>query len=314
MTIKGYQGKEIFIHEWTEVEQPVGVVQIVHGMAEHAGRYEKYARFLNERGYVVVADDHRGHGYTDLHTLGYCAGDMFADTVADEGEICKHYRAKYAKLPYFLFGFSYGSFIAQSFLASYGDLIDGVVIAGSNHKKDFEVYLGSFVAWLARLFGRAKKPAKLLEKLSFGAYEKQFEDGEWLSVDQENNEAYRADPLSGFACSYRFYADFFRGLRKLYTKKYKEALPKSLPVLLLSGENDPVGEQGKGVKRLYSFYQKAGMERAYMKLFEGSRHEFLNEKEGRAEKWNIPLEFFQEWKKGSDILGKAQSDIRSTNG
>lgn len=290
MLFKSFDGKEIFVNEWTDVQNPKGVVQIVHGMVEYGARYDGFARFLNEHGFVVVADDHRGHGNTDSDSLGYCKGNMFYDTVTDEGAITDYYKAKYPGLKYFVLGFSYGSFLTQSYLSRFGDKIDGAVIAGSNYKKDFEVYLGSFVAHLAP----EKKAAKFIEKQSFGAYSKKFTDGEWLSVDAENNAAYHADKFCSFTCSNRFYRDFFKGLKSLYTKDYIAKLPKELPVLLASGNDDPVGDMGKGVKKLYDFYtHKAGMRRAELKLFEGSRHEFLNEKQNRAEKWGALVEFFE---------------------
>ncbi len=294
MQFLGYRGKNIYVHEWTEAENPVGIVQILHGMAEHAGRYDAFARFLNRHGYLVVADDHRGHGLTDQDRLGYCSGNMFADTVNDEGAITQYYKQKFPDLKYFLFGFSYGSFLAQSYLSHYGHLLDGAVIGGSSHKKDFEVYLGSLVAGTSCLFGRAKKPAKMIERLSFGAYEKQFSDREWLSTNLESNERYRADPLCGFVCSYRFYADFFKGLRKLYTRSYQKHLPKELPLLLVAGADDPVGRKGKGMEKLCMFYmKKAHMRSVKLVLFPDSRHEFLNEIENKEEKWNALLEFFK---------------------
>ncbi len=294
MVFQSFDGKEIFVHEWLEVENPKGIVQIVHGMAEHALRYEKFARFLNEQGFLVVADDHRGHGKTDENTLGYCKKDMFVSTVQDEGELTKYYRAKYPTLPFILLGFSYGSFIAQSYLSRFGNLIDGAILAGSNHKKDFEVSLGALITGTACAFGCEKKPSKLVEKLSFGAYKKQFQDRQWLSIDQENNLAYYQDALCAFRCSHRFYRDFFRGLKSLYTKKYIAGLNKKTPLLIASGEYDAVGEQGKGVQRLYRFYkEKAGMENVTLKLFKNSRHEFLNEKENRDEKWGTLLDFIQ---------------------
>lgn len=295
MEYQSFDGKKIFIHEWTEVDRPKGVVQIIHGMAEHAGRYEKFARFLNGKGYAVVADDHRGHGKTDEATLGYAPGNMFADTVRDEGEITAHYKKKFYGAKYFVFGFSYGSFLTQSYIAKYGERIDGAVIAGSNKKKDFEVYLGSFVVGINNLFGKAKKPSKLVEKLSFGAYAKNFEDGEWVSGDEENNAAYHADLLCDFTCSNRFYADFFKGLKSLYTKKYIKNLPVNLPLLIASGTDDPVGDMGRGVKKLYEFYtQKAGMQDVTLALFEGCRHEFLNEKKGQEERYKAIARFFDE--------------------
>lgn len=292
MDFKSFDGKIIRVYEWANVENPKGVVQIVHGMVEHATRYEAFAAFLNGHGYIVVADDHRGHGYTDEKTLGYAKGNMFADTVRDEAAITDYFKTKYAGLKYFLFGFSYGSFLAQSYLGKYGDKLDGAVIGGSNRKKDFEVYLGSFVAGVVNFFGGAKKPAKFIERLSFGAYAKNFKDGEWLSIDAENNAKYHADPFCSFTCSYRFYKDFFKGLKKLYTKKYKKDLNKNLPILIASGEDDPVGDMSRGVKKLATFYKKAGVKSVEMKLFERSRHEFLNEKENREEKWGTLLNFF----------------------
>lgn len=294
MELKSFDGTELYLHEWMDVESPKGIVQIAHGMAEHAARYGEFARFLNERGYLVVADDHRGHGRTDEDSLGYHTGDMFADTVRDEAEITGYYKNKYPGLKYILLGFSYGSFLTQSYIAKYGDLIDGAIIAGSSHKKDFEVYLGSFVAALGSAFVGEERPAKFIEKLSFGAYAKKFEDGEWLSADGENNEAYRGDPLCGFTCSFRFYSDFFRGLRSLYTAEYERGLRRDLPILIASGAEDAVGNMGKGVKKLYRYYtEKAGLARVRLVLFENSRHEFLREKAEREEKWGAVLDFIE---------------------
>lgn len=289
MVLKSWDNKRITIHEWLNVKKPKGIVQIIHGMVEHAVRYDRFAKFLNSKGYLVVADDHRGHGNTDKNTLGYCKGDMFADTVKDEGFITDYYKQKYPKLKYFVFGFSYGSFLTQSYIGKFGNKIDGVVIGGSNYKKDFEVYLGSFVC----LFNNKKKPAKLIEKLSFGAYAKNFDEGEWLSIDQENNKRYHADPYCSFTCSYRFYADFFRGLRKLYTRKYRKSLNKDLPILLISGKDDPVGNMGKGVKKLFNFFKnKVKVKHVSLVLFPHSRHEFLNEMPEALDRYKILLNFF----------------------
>ncbi len=290
MIFKSFDGKKIFVHEWLDVENPKGFVQIVHGMTEHGARYDGFAKFLNEHGYLAAADDHRGHGYTDPDTLGYSAGEnMFFDTVKDEGALTDYYKAKYPDLKYFIFGFSYGSFLTQRYISDYGDKVDGAVIGGSNKKKDFEVYLGA----LAAGSGNKKKPAKFIEEQSFGNYSKKFQDGEWLSNDAENNAAYHADKFCGFTCSKKFYADFFKGLKSLYTKKYAAGLRKDLPVLLVSGADDPVGDMGKGMKKLFLYYKKAGMTKLEMTLFEGSRHEFLNEKKTVRKGRETILEFLE---------------------
>ena len=286
--------KEIFVYEWP-VESPKAIVQIVHGMAEHAGRYDAFARFLNGHGYYVVADDHRGHGKTDEKSLGYAPKDMFEHTLLDEALVLETFQKKYADTPVIVLGFSYGSFLTQHFIARHGEQLAAAIVAGSSYKKDAEVYLGSVVAALGSFFCGEKKPAKLIEKLSFGAYAKGFAGGAWLSTDDENNKAYESDPFCGFTCSFRFYSDFFRGLRGLYTPAYTAKLRRDLPVLLISGTDDPVGARGKGVKKLYDFYTKqAGMKNVKLKLFENSRHEFLNEKDGRAEKWGAVLAFLEE--------------------
>lgn len=290
MIFESFDKKKIFVHEWLEVENPKGFVQIVHGMTEHGARYDKFAKFLNEQGYLVAADDHRGHGYTDPDTLGYSKGEnMFFDTVKDEGALTDYYKAKYPNLKYFIFGFSYGSFLTQWYISKYGDKVDGAVVAGSNKKKDFEVYLGAAVAG----GGKKTKPAKFIENQSFGSYAKKFEDGEWLSNDAENNAAYHADKFCGFTCSNKFYSDFFKGLKSLYTKKYAAGLRKDMPLLLASGEQDPVGNMSKGVKKLYSYYKKVGMQKVEMVLFENSRHEFLNEKKTAPVARERILEFFE---------------------
>lgn len=291
MIFESFDGKKIFVHEWLDVAEPKGFVQIVHGMTEHGARYAEFAKYLNEHGYLVAADDHRGHGYTDPDSLGYSNCDnMFFDTVKDEGALTDHYKAKYPDLKYFIFGFSYGSFLTQCYISKYGDKVDGAVIGGSNKKKDFEVYLGAVAAG----GGNQKKPAKFIEEQSFGKWAKKFKNREWLSADAENNAAYHADKFCGFICSKKFYADMFKGLKSLYTKKYAKGLRKDMPLLLVSGAQDPVGNMGKGVKKLFKYYKKAGMKNVKMVLFEGSRHEFLNEKKNSERKRRTLLDFFDQ--------------------
>ena len=291
MIFESFDGKKIFVHEWLDVAEPKGFVQIVHGMTEHGARYAEFAKYLNEHGYLVAADDHRGHGYTDPDSLGYSNCDnMFFDTVKDEGGLTDYYKAKYPDLKYFIFGFSYGSFLTQCYISKYGDKVDGAVIGGSNKKKDFEVYLGAVAAG----GGNQKKPAKFIEEQSFGKWAKKFKDREWLSADAENNAAYHADKFCGFICSKKFYADMFKGFKSLYTKKYAKGLRKDMPLLLVSGAQDPVGNMGKGVKKLFKYYKKAGMKNVKMVLFEGSRHEFLNEKKNSERKRRTLLDFFDQ--------------------
>ena len=278
MQFTTFDGKQIFVREW-KVEDPRGVVQIAHGMNEYAARYDKFARRLNELGYTVVADDHRGHGDTDAETLGYAPGDMFADTVEDMAHIAEFYRGRYPGIKYVLFGFSYGSFLTQSFIQKHAELIGGAIIAGSSRQNALAVRAGRLLALLGGAVRGKDAPARRVHKIVFGGYRKKFKGGDWLSVDEDNNARYHADPYCEFVCSNNFFASFFKGLAGLY--KGDACPPADLPVLLLSGKQDPVGDMGAGVERLAKYYRAAGVRDLSVRLIDGARHEFLNERENR---------------------------------
>lgn len=281
MLFTSFDGKQIYVREWTKVEDPVGVIQLAHGMNEYTGRYEKFAAYMNALGYIVVGDDHRGHGETDEGTLGYAEGDMFADTVKDMAGIAKFYGERYAGLKYVLFGFSYGSFLTQAFVRRYAHFLDGAVIAGSSRQNAAAVAAGKAFAGLGGALKGKDAPAKFVNGTVFGGYAKKFPDGEWLSCDAENNARYHADPYCEFVCSNNFFSSFFKGLSGLY--KRGESAPADLPLLLISGREDPVGDMGKGVERLAEYYKGIGVRDVTVRLIEGARHEFLNEAEHREE-------------------------------
>ncbi len=293
MLFTSYDNKQICVHEWKEVREPVGVVQIAHGMNEYAGRYEKFARRLNEIGYVVVADDHRGHGETDADNLGYAEGDMFTDTLKDMAGIARHYRGQYAGLKYVLFGFSYGSFLTQAFVQrQYNRFLDGAIIAGSSRQNALAVRFGGLVAGLGGAVKGEKAPARFVHSTVFGGYDKKFSDREFLSTSAENNARYHADPYCNFVCSNNFFSSFFKGLRGLYTREASKGLDRDLPLLLLSGADDAVGG-AKGVDRLYDYYKKHGVRDVKKVLIAGSRHEFLNEEEHFEEAFGAVAAFLR---------------------
>lgn len=292
MLFTSYDKKQIFVREWTEVTEPCGVVQIAHGMNEYAARYEKIARRLNEAGYVVVADDHRGHGDTDPETLGYAEGDMFSDTVKDMASIARHYREKFPGVKYVLFGFSYGSFLTQAFIEKFARFLDGAIIAGSSRQPSAAVLTGMAVAGVGGLVKGRAAPAAFVHKTVFGGYDRKFPDREFLSTDAENNEKYHADPYCNFVCSNNFFIDFFKGLSGLYKKKNAAGLDAELPLLLISGAEDAVGGE-KGVGRLYDFYKKNGVRDVEKYLIANSRHEFLNEREHFEEAFTKILSFLK---------------------
>lgn len=281
--VTAYDGKKINVNVWDEVASPVGTIQIFHGMSEYGGveTYDYFARIMNEMGFVVYADDHRGHGLTDIDHLGYAKGDMFEDTVKDELDIANILCERYEGLKHIVLAHSYGSFIAQKFMSVCGNRVDGVILYGSAYMGGAIIRIGKLVASLGCTFKGEEKGGKLIDKLSFGAYNKRFEDGQWLSEDAGYAKSYYSNPKCSFVCSNNFYKCFFGGLLKLYTKEYSAKLNKDLPVFIISGEKDPVGDFGKAVKKLYDYYKKIGMKNVKLCLVKNSRHVILGEKANR---------------------------------
>ena len=265
-------GKEITLYEWCEVVKPKGVIQIVHGMAEHALRYDSFAKFLNQNGYIVIADDHRGHGETDKDSLGYSNGDMFSLILSDEEELTRYAKEKYNR-KVILFGHSFGSFIAQAYIEKYSQNISGAIIGGSNYMKNFILTCGRIIAKIGYAIKGGKAPAKLLHKITFDGYEKKL-GGSFISSIPAENERYDSDNYCGFICSYNFYKSMFSNTKKLYDKKALKTV--KIPVFLIAGCNDPVGDFAVGVGKLEDKYLSSGIE-VTTYLAEGVRHEYLND-------------------------------------
>ncbi len=266
--------KRIFVREWTDVKNPKGIIQISHGMVEHSGRYEIFAKYMNERGFIVFSDDHRAHGMTDEKNKGYSEGNIFANTLSDLGELTELYKRKYG-LPVVIFGHSYGSFLTQRYIEEYGDKVVGAVLGGSSYMNTPAVRAGYAVANAACAIGKEKNPAEIIKKLSFDNYDKAC-GGSFISSIPEEVERYNSDENCSFVCSYNFYKCFFKGIYSAYYKGKLALLKKDFPVLLISGENDPVGEMGVGVKKLASLYSDRGL-RVKTVLYPGVRHDFLND-------------------------------------
>lgn len=277
-------GKSINTYLWDNVDEIKGIVQIFHGMSEHGLRYEHFALFLNKSGYVVVANDHRGHGKTesDIKGLGVIGKDGFNMIVDDEYTLYKIIKKRYPDAPFFVLGHSFGSFVAQEYITRYGNQISGVVLSGTAMQKGIDITLGRQLASIQRkIFGEEKK-AHLLNKLSFGNYNKKIPDAlhkfSWLSTDEEMVIKYERDPLCGGVVSIGFYYYMLRAFRDMYLQNRLTCIPRTLPILILSGEEDPVGCYGAKVKKLYELYKKHGIDNIQMKLYSKMRHEILNEK------------------------------------
>ena len=283
--IKSFDGTELCCYLWDDVKEPIGIVQISHGMAEHALRYAPFAEFLNKNGYIVFADDHRAHGKTSANVsekkvIGFHPGNIFEDTAEDLVFISNMLVERY-KLPLVFLGHSYGSFLGQRYLQK-PNPSKGVILTGTACNNGALIKLGRVIATSQyKKSGNGEVSADKMDKLSFGAYDKPFKkEGikyAWLSRDHEQIKKYDADPLSGQVMSVAFYRYMLEGLCNLYTKERLNLIPKEAKVAMFSGSDDPVGAQGKSVLKLEKLYKSLGLKNVYRKIYPKARHEVLNE-------------------------------------
>ena len=274
----------IHVREWVPDCDINGVVQIAHGINEYIGRYEHFARYLASKGFVVVGNDHLGHGESVLgpEYLGFFALDEgWYKVVADMEQLRELTAAKWPEAPYFLFGHSMGSFLSRTHLIRYPGRLDGCVLCGTGHMSPALIAGGKLIADREiRRLGRKAYSAKA-DQLAFGAYNKPFAPNrtrfDWISASEANVDAYIADPLCGGDTTLGLFRDMLGGLGIITKQANIERMDKDLPVLFIAGDQDPVGEMGKGVRRAYQAFRKAGVRDVSIKLYHGLRHEILNE-------------------------------------
>ena len=260
------------------------VVQIVHGMAEYIERYEEFARFLTDRGIVVVGEDHMGHGKSvekDGRYGYFCEQDPATVLVRDVHRLKKATAALYPNVPYVMIGHSMGSFITRNYMFRYGKAIDAAVIMGTGMQHQAVLVLSRTLAAIQGMLFGSEKKGKLLDKLAFGTYNQRIKNPatsfDWLSRDGERVEQYMNDPLCGFVFTINGFQTLFELISRLHHTENLERIPKKLPVFLLSGDADPVGDYGKGVRKAYISLRAVGLDDIKVKLYEGGRHELLNE-------------------------------------
>lgn len=260
------------------------VLQIVHGMAEYVERYQEFAEFLTARGFVVTGDDHLGHGKSveEGGKYGYfCEQDPATVVVRDVHRLKKMTEALYPDVPYVIMGHSMGSFITRNYMYRYGTGIEGAVIMGTGMQPIGTLRMAKAAAGIQKLFCGSGHVSRFIDKLAFGAYNKKIPDPQtgfdWLSRDHARVERYIADPLCGFTFTVNGFLTLFELVFRLYSKENLSRIPKGLPVFMVSGDADPVGDYGRGVKKAYDSLVAAGLENIKLKMYEGGRHELLNE-------------------------------------
>ncbi|MBV7301488.1 alpha/beta hydrolase [Corynebacterium sp. TAE3-ERU2] len=262
------------------VAKPRQVVQIVHGMAEHAGRYDELAQFLNSNDIAVVAHDHRGHGPEAVTNgpLGHFADENgWSRVVEDISLVRTHFQRTYPDVPWIMLGHSMGSFATRDYLTRGYQPLAGAILVGTGR---WPCYASPGLLLASAL--AARKPrctAHLLNTLVFAGYNKGFErrtNVDWLCSDPAVVDSYRADPLCGFVPTNQFFADFLSAHRRVNTRATFSATPRDLPILVVSGAKDPVGG-ASGATQVANRYDAAGVDRVSAVVYPGKRHEILQE-------------------------------------
>lgn len=280
--VEAADGVRLAVERWLPTSEPTAVIHLVHGMAEHAARYEHVARWFTERGWAVHADDHRGHGKTAASTVN--AGH-FADTegweviMTDQRLLLSRCKADHPGLPLVVVGHSMGSIIARDIATRWGQELSALVLTGAPGPQG---PLGRAARTIAarEVIKGASRPSELMNRLAFGSYNKGFQqrtEFDWLSRDEAVVDAYVSDPMCGFLCSAGFYRDMLAGLERVTDPKVLDGIPSRLPVLVASGGEDPATNKAKATRAISRSLARAGLTDVTAVVFEGARHEIFNE-------------------------------------
>jgi alpha-beta hydrolase superfamily lysophospholipase len=285
-TFVASDGHAVAAYGWDSAD-PVAVVQIAHGMGEHARRYAPIALALHAAGYAVFASDHRGHGATAASPLGWMGGDGWNRTLADVFEFGLKLKTRHPQKPLVLLGHSMGSMLAQQYITRYGASIDALALSGSPGFKDsFGRIVPKIVARIESWRRGPDQPSPLLQNLLFGSSNKPFEGQvttggatgfEWLSRDPVEVKKYVDDPLCGFVLTTGSLVDLFAGAAAAQSASCIDRIPKSLPIYCFAGSEDPVHNGRKDIKRMLATWRGAGLSRVEHRWYEGGRHEVFNE-------------------------------------
>lgn len=268
---------------WETEKEPIGVLQIVHGMAEYIDRYDNFAKYMTEHGFNVIGHDHLGHGHSvsDEHDYGFFAeenGDKII--IEDMHSVTQYAREKWEELPNFILGHSMGSFCLRQYLTKYSNDVFGAIIMGTGWIPSAAALLGKTIATNTCKSKGSHTVNPLLIKLTLEPYNKPFAPArtncDWLSRDEKQVDLYVNDKLCGFDFTAGAYKDFFTILEKIAKNRQLIGMRKSLPILITSGSVDPVGGK-KACEKLNAQYKRCGIDDVTLKLWENDRHEILNE-------------------------------------
>ena len=285
-TFCGAEGTGIYVYRWLPDSDTAikAAVSIVHGMAETAARYERFAAALTAAGFAVYAPDLRGHGRTAgiPENVGYLGqGDGFAMMIADLHRLHGMIGEENPGLPFFLFGHSMGSFLVQGYISRWGKELQGAILSGTAGKFGVLLYPALAIATAEMTLRGRRARSLLLKILVFGGFNRQFRPNrtpfDWLTSDAAEVDKFIRDPFCGRIFSTSFFRDFFRFLLKIHTAETLNAIPRDLPVYMFSGDRDPLGKNTRSVLELLRMYREIGVRDVTAKVYPGGRHEMLNE-------------------------------------
>lgn len=270
--------------EWRPEGEVRAVLQIVHGVSEYILRYEPFARYLTERGFAVVGNDHVGHGNSVAQGSPrlYLGPKGSWNHLVDDVYTLRRFAGRsFPGVPYFLMGHSMGSFLTRTYLIRYPGTVDGAILMGTGQMAPALLSGGRLLA--AREIARVgeTRPSPLVEQMAFGTYNKRFAPNrtpfDWLSVSRENVDAYIQDPLCGGSPTVGLFRELLDGMHYVTRSEHLKRMNLSTPILFVSGSMDPVGDCGKGVVRACKSFRKTGVRDVTLKLYPGLRHEILQE-------------------------------------
>jgi len=282
-TFKGVGDKAIHYYKWSS-DNPKAILQVIHGMGEHAGRYDRLAEDLTKEGFVLYANDHRGHGKTaeSVDKIGYFENRHFwNDTQSDLKQMTAIAMNEYPGLPVIALGHSMGSFLLRDYLTNKDMPFVAAILSGTAGDPGLLGKIGRLMAkLLGKIHGRTTR-SEFLRSLSFGKFNKEFAPmrtkADWLTRDEAVADAYVADEMCSKTFTSGFWDNMLEGVLKINTKAAFDQTPKDLPIYMFAGQRDPVGDFGKGVTEVFEKYKNVGIRQIECTLYPDARHEMLNE-------------------------------------
>ena len=280
---------QLHVAIWEPERETKAILQISHGMVEYIVRYDNFAKHLNQQGILVIGNDHLGHGQSvlDESEFGYFGKEKGSAVVDDLYEVTKYAKKQYGEnIPYFLMGHSMGSFMARRYLMTYGEKITGAIISGTGYKAAPVLVAALFFTAVTKFFHGERYRSPFLKWLAFHTYNRKIADvkteNDWLTRDAAVVAAYNENPYCKFSFTVNGYETLSDTIKYIQKQSNWEKTPKQLPILMIAGEEDPVGSYGKDVKKVYKKYQQMGCSHIELRLYKDDRHELVNELDREA--------------------------------